>query len=439
MSTNVVHKEVMGQGWEMRPLGEVVRPARPRVKPSEKPNLPFIGMEHVEAHTMRLLGTVRAGTMKSSAVHFQPGDVLYGRLRPYLNKVYRPDFEGLCSAEFIVFPKADGVDSRYLQYFLNSSAFVSFASHLNTGDRPRVDFDQLAPYEFPVASIDQQKHIVAEIEKQFSRLDEAVANLKRVKANLKRYKAAVLKAAVEGRLVETEAELARREGRSFETGEQLLQRILETRRNQWQGKGKYKEPAAPDTTDLPKLPEGWVWTTLGQLVWSVKDGPHFSPKYSEEGIPFISGGNIRPEGIDFSSTKFISSELHDEFSKRCKPEYGDLLYTKGGTTGIARVNTETREFSVWVHVAVLKPLNSPHCYRQAQKLTHGVGNQDLGLTRMVWITVPLPSNPEQKRIIAEVDRRLSILRETESQVDANLQRVKHFRQSVLASAFSPPP
>src|SRR5688572_22777176 len=87
------------------PLGDAVKPTRPRIKPATKPDLPFIGMEHIEAHTMKLLGTVPAASMKSSAVHFQPGDVLYGRLRPYLNKVYRPDFEGLCSAEFIVLPK----------------------------------------------------------------------------------------------------------------------------------------------------------------------------------------------------------------------------------------------------------------------------------------------------------------------------------------------
>jgi type I restriction enzyme S subunit len=73
---------------------------------------------------------------------------------------------------------------------------------------------QLADFPIVLTELDEQRRIVAEIEKQFSRLDEAVANLKRVKANLKRYKAAVLKAAVEGRLVETEAELARREGRS---------------------------------------------------------------------------------------------------------------------------------------------------------------------------------------------------------------------------------
>ena len=297
MSANAKREGVVAQGWEIRPLGEVVKPTRPRIKPSEKPDLPFIGMEHVEAHTMKLLGTVPASTMKSSAVHFQSGDVLYGRLRPYLNKVYRPNFEGLCSAEFIVFPKTEGVDSRYLQYFMNSSTFVSFASHLNTGDRPRVDFNQLAPYEFPLAPLAQQKRIVAEIEKQFSRLDEAVANLKRVKANLKRYKAAVLKAAASGRLVETEAELARREGRSFETGGQLLQRILETRRSQWQGKGKYKEPAAPDTTDLPELPEGWVWATMPQLGelgrGKSKHRPRDDAALYGGPYPFIQTGNVR--------------------------------------------------------------------------------------------------------------------------------------------------
>ena len=202
MSTGKTDKNIsLPATWNVRPLGEVVQPTRPRTKPSETPDLPFIGMENVEAHTMKLLGTVPARTMKSSAVHFQPNDVLYGRLRPYLNKVYRPDFEGLCSAEFIVFPKSEGVSSRYLQYFLNSSSFVSYATHLNAGDRPRVDFEQLSPYPFPVAPYEEQKRIVAEIEKQFSRLDEAVASLKRTKSNLKRYKAAVLKAAVEGKLV----------------------------------------------------------------------------------------------------------------------------------------------------------------------------------------------------------------------------------------------
>ena len=112
-------------------------------------------------------------------------------------------------------------------------------------------FSKFRLLPFPVPPLDEQQRIVAEIEKQFTRLDAGVASLKRVQIALKRYRASVLKAACEGRLVPTEAELARKENRSYETGEQLLQRILKERREKWNGKGKYKEPTAPDMTGLP--------------------------------------------------------------------------------------------------------------------------------------------------------------------------------------------
>jgi len=149
-----------------------------------------------------------------------------------------------------------------------------------------VETNALLDFQIPIVALEQQDRVVAEIEKQFSRLDEAVAGLQRVKANLKRYKAAVLKSAVAGRLVPTEADLARREGRSYETGAELLQRILDTRRNRWQGKSKYKEPAAPDTTDLPELPKGWVWATY-EAIGRLQLGRQRAPKYH-------SGPNMRP-------------------------------------------------------------------------------------------------------------------------------------------------
>ncbi len=114
----------------------------------------------------------------------------------------------------------------------------------------------------PLAPLPSKRRIVAEIETQFTRLDAAVAALKRVQARLRRYKASVLKAACEGRLVPTEAELARAEGREYEPAAVLLQRILSQRRAKWEAEhpGKrYQEPEPPDTSELPELPEGWVW------------------------------------------------------------------------------------------------------------------------------------------------------------------------------------
>ncbi len=229
----------------------------------------------------------------------------------------------------------------------------------------------------------------------------------------------------------------------------------------WEANGKTgskpSKPKAPkalppltaeELAELTELPEGWAWVKLGEVLWSVKDGPHFSPKYTEVGIPFISGGNIRPDGVDFKRAKRISLELHEELCKRCKPELGDVLYTKGGTTGIARVNTYGLEFNVWVHVAVLKlvksvapfylqhALNSQFCYAQAQKYTHGVGNQDLGLTRMINIVLPVCSANEQPQIIESIDDKLSLVESLEQTITHSLQQAEALRQSILKKAFS---
>ena len=112
----------------------------------------------------------------------------------------------------------------------------------------------------------EQRRIVAAIERHFSRLDAAVASLERAQANLKRYRTSVLKAACEGELVPTEAHLAKSEGRGYEPADQLLARVLAERRARWQAQAKrgrkYKEPAAPATSELPQLPEGWVWASV---------------------------------------------------------------------------------------------------------------------------------------------------------------------------------
>jgi len=81
-------------------------------------------------------------------------------------------------------------------------------------------------------------------------------------------------------------------------------------------------------------------------------------------------------------------------------------------------------------------LNSLHCYRQSQRYTHGVGNQDLGLTRMIWITVPIPPLEEQREIIRQIEQRLVVANQIEREVVANLKRSERLRQSILRKAFS---
>jgi type I restriction enzyme S subunit len=438
-------------GGELLPLGEVVKPIRPRVKPSDYPELPFIGMEHVEAHSMKLLGTVPAGTMKSSAVHFKPGDVLYGRLRPYLNKVYRPTFEGLCSAEFIVLPENERVDGAYLQYFLNSSAFVRYASHLNAGDRPRVDFDQLASYEMPLPEVDEQRRIVAEIEKQFSRLDEAVANLKRVKANLKRYKAAVLKAAVEGRLVPTEAELAGRQGRSYETGGQLLERITATVSRSARAARKSQSPGESGNEFPFDLPAGWSVAPIAHLAEVVEYGTSAKTSEVNVGVPVLRMGNIVNGDLDLTTLKYLP-DSHEEFPcLLLRP--GDLLFNRTnspelvGKTAVFKGRPEKCSFASYlIRVRLVSGcmsefvsafINSLHGRKWVKSVViQQVGQANVNGTKLQNLLIPLPPITEQERIVNELGRRLSIVGHIETCVDAELQQATVLRHTALRSQFA---
>jgi type I restriction enzyme S subunit len=114
----------------------------------------------------------------------------------------------------------------------------------------------------PLPPLPEQRAIVSKIEQLFSDLDNGIENCKKAQAQLKHYRQSVLKAACEGRLVPTEAELARAEGRDYEAADVLLARILKERREKWNGKGKFKEPDVPDTNGLPELPDGWCWSRL---------------------------------------------------------------------------------------------------------------------------------------------------------------------------------
>ena len=182
-----------------------------------------------------------------------------------------PECDGqVASTGFCVLNPSDEIDPRFVFYHVVSDDFVSNLNPLQRGTSyPAVRDDDVLAQQIDLPPLPEQRRIVAEIEKQFTRLDASVAALRRTQANLKRYRASTLRAACSGELAPTEAELARAEGREYEPADVLLERILAERRAHWESqekrRGRYKDPAAPDTSDLPSLPEGWVWATLPQL------------------------------------------------------------------------------------------------------------------------------------------------------------------------------
>ncbi|MCO4088994.1 MAG: hypothetical protein HEQ17_08620 [Limnohabitans sp.] len=340
-----------------------------------------------------------------------------------------------------------GHDPRYYRYLLDSLGLARLDKSTAIPGLSRDDYNAV---EVVIHPPEQQAEIVAEIEKQFSRLDEAVANLQRVKANLKRYKASVLKAAVEGRLVETEASIAQREGRSYETGEKLLQRILEERRAKWALKKKYVEPESAECPMLESLPEGWANATVEQLSQLVEYGSSSKTSDDATGIPVLRMGNIFEGELRFDDLKYLPKE-HDEFPKLLMND-GDLLFNRTnspelvGKVAVFQAKSTSYSFASYLirvrTVTGVLPnflaayINS-NFGRQWVKsvVTQQVGQANVNGTKLQALAVPLPPLAEQTRIVAELDRHMTIIREVESEVDVNLQRAQALRQATLSKAF----
>ena len=194
-------------------------------------------------------------------------------------------------------------------------------------------------------------------------------------------------------------------------------------------------------------PKGWQFVTIGDLVHAAQDGPHVSPSYVDNGIPFISTRHVKRGQVFFQDLKFLSLQEAEIQWKKCKPVKGDILYTKGGTTGIAAEIDFDKEIAVWVHVALLKTnhaivsptwlesmLNSDFCYQQSQELTHGIANRDLGLKRMVKIKAYLPPIELQRQFARSVKDIKSI----QTQQATATQKAEATFNALLASFFSQP-
>jgi len=200
---------------------------------------------------------------------------------------------------------------------------------------------------------------------------------------------------------------------------------------------------------LGEVPEHWGRAQVGRVCKQVSDGPHFSPNYVDEGVMFLSARNIGVESWHLDDAKYISEVDYLEFCRRVIPEIGDVLYTKGGTTGIARVVDLEDRFQVWVHVAVLKvdhdlidpyylayALNSVGCYEQSQLHTRGATNQDLGLTRMTKIWFALPPLAEQLEIRAFLHREAAVFDTLTTEANRAIELLQERRSALISAAVT---
>ena len=350
------------------------------------------------------------------------------------------------------------LDQSYLVHYLNSPSAVRRAHEVARGVAQKtVTLGDLVRFPVPLAPLAEQRRIVAAIEAQFTRLDAGVAALRRAQTALKRYRAAVLRAAVEGRLTEA----WRAEHPDTEPASDLLARILTERRARWEAdlrakgkdpaKARYVEPAAPDVASLPTLPDSWCWATVEQISdesRAVTYGVVKLGEIVEGGVPTLRSSNVRNLHIELDGLKSISPAIANQY-KRTFLQGNEVLVTVRGTLGgVVVVPTELAGYNISREVAMIALINpalapcvatfiaSPQVQSWIQANTKGIAYTGINIETLKELPLPLPPLAEQEAIVAEVERRLSVVGELEAAVAANLKRAERLRQAILREAFA---
>jgi type I restriction enzyme S subunit len=370
-------------------------------------------------------------------------------------------FGAFCAA---IRPKID-INPRYLGYFFESPEYKKYiaarAMGVNINNLRRGDLEEIS---VPIAPRDQQDRIVAEIEKQFSRLDEAVASLKRVKANLKRYKAAVLKAAVEGKLTEE----WRKQNPDVEPASKLLERILTERRTKWEEaelakmkakgkepknnkwKDKYPVPAAPAESGAHDMPSTWELVSLEAVTSAARVicyGILMPKAHIEDGVLYVKVRDMKGDKVSISSLNRTSTEIAAKY-QRASLKYGDLLLSIRGTYGrVADVPRELEggnitqdtvriDFSRHCDRAFMAVfLRSPRSQQYFKRVARGVAVKGVNVADVRATPTLFPPPDEQVAIASIAEQAVTRLSVLEADVDVAVLHANRLRQSVLAAAF----
>ena len=321
-----------------------------------------------------------------------------------------------------------GINPKYLYYYLQNPIFTQIFKEKTTGIIGGVSVNSLKNLLFAMPPLAEQERIVAEIEKfepliaEYDKYEQQATKLDgEIYDKLKK---SILQYAIQGKLVPQDS--------NEEPAAVLLERIRAEKKAQlgkkyvesyiYKGDDNcYYEKVGSETKNITDeiqfdIPDSWKWTRLNSIVSTLTDGTHRTPKYTTDGIPFLSVKDISSGKISFANTKFISIEEHNELKKRCYPQTGDILLTKVGTTGIPVIVDNDKDFSLFVSVALIKfnhnyinpayficLLKSPLVQDQAAENTRGVGNKNWVLSDIENTLLVIPPLAEQKRIIEQIN------------------------------------
>jgi type I restriction enzyme S subunit len=403
-----IRSENTPDGWKTVRLGEVVALRKEPVDPKKESELPYVGLEHIESGRIDLTRWGKGTEVSSLKSRFSKNDILYGKLRPYLDKAVIAPVQGLCSTDILVLKPLDSILPEFIAQILHTQEFISYANSTTTGvNHPRTSWNAIQEFTFPLPPTSGQGEI-----------------------------AYVLSTIRKAQQVTREVIEAGRELRKT-----LLTRFL--RRNETkEGHSLVDE----DITEIGKLPIGWGTAKIGEL-FDIQQGKAVSPKARTGDSPrlFLRTANVFWGRID--TTSIDRMDFSDEEAKFYELKPGDLLICEGGDIGRTAIwNGEVEPCYYQNHIHRLRPRNQntiPLFYMYWMDaainlfgLYVGQGNRttipNLSKGRLSSFVVPVPPSNEQRRIAAH----LKTLDEKMTAEEKRLAQLQNLCQTLLHELLS---
>ncbi|MCG5509128.1 restriction endonuclease subunit S [Ectothiorhodospira lacustris] len=386
----------MREGWSSTALKNVCTVDKAKHSGT---TLPYVGLEHIESGTGKFIGSLAPAMVKSTTFSFTASHVLYGRLRPYLNKVLLPEFDGHCSSEIFPLRVESSLDRRFLYYWLTWEPVVKEIDSTSTGARmPRANINKLLEFELPLPSLPEQKRIVAILDEAFAGIAIAVANTEKNLANAR------------------------------ELFESYLNAVFSRRE------------------------EGWIDGPLKEFSKCVSTGPFGSmlhkSDYVSVGVPLVNPINMVDGKIQPDVRKMISLETRERLQSYVL-QAGDIVIARRGEIG--RCAVVTKEQSGWVcgtGCFFVRPentidsdflaymLRSARYRLELERLSSGATMLNLSNAALSNLGVSVPKLAQQRKMVDQVSELLVQCQEVQSIYRSKLHALSELKQSMLQKAFS---
>jgi type I restriction enzyme S subunit len=447
-----IDDEELPEGWEIKKLKDITIKV-PTLKPESEPERIFgyVDISAINNKTNQIFDfkKIRGADAPSRARQsIQPNDVLFSNVRTYLRNIaIIPDDLDVqvCSTGFTVLRSNGSIEPKYLFYYTLTDDFINQVTPQQTGSQYPATTDRVVKdATIPFPPLAEQQRIVARIEALLSHVDAAGDRLSRVPAIMKRFRQAVLAAACSGRLTEE----WREENPDVETSFRFLERFF---------KGKV-EPITDlffNDTDLPDIPESWLWIEFGKIISELKNGVYLvGPNLEPPGNPILRISSVRPGKVSFDDVKYLPDS--DQYIEDYHLKDKDLLFTRyNGSLEFVGICGMVRDLQdrillypdklirVRFDQSGVMPEYAEMFFQSFNARTNiysvikssagqkGISGKDIKIQPF-----PLPPLAEQREIVRRVGLLFERADAVEREVAAAGRRCERLTQAVMVKAFS---